>query len=90
MDPVSESRALSMSMIRFLSRTWEIVNRGMHAVDNITGSIDYPLVSGVIARKRALEFSPERQADAYLRVYGYLERRAGGASALQPLRARAT
>ena len=43
-----------------------------------------------LARTRALEFTPERQADAYVRVYDYLERVAGGASPPQPQRARAT
>lgn len=43
-----------------------------------------------LARTRALEFTPERQADAYLGVYGYLERISGGVSPPRPQRARAT
>jgi glycogen synthase len=43
-----------------------------------------------LARTRALEFSPERMADAYLAVYADLDRASGGVSAVQPQLARAT
>jgi glycosyltransferase involved in cell wall biosynthesis len=43
-----------------------------------------------LARTRALEFSPDRMADAYLAVYADLERTSGVAPPLQPQLARAT
>ncbi|PTL84330.1 glycosyltransferase family 4 protein [Vitiosangium sp. GDMCC 1.1324] len=43
-----------------------------------------------LARTRALEFSPERMADAYLAVYAELDRESGVASPAQPQLARAT
>ena len=43
-----------------------------------------------LARTRALEFSPERMADAYLAVYADLDRASGVVPPVQPQLARAT
>jgi glycogen synthase len=43
-----------------------------------------------LARTRALHFSPERMADAYLGLYADLDRMSGGAPPVQPQLARAT
>ncbi|QRK13454.1 glycosyltransferase family 4 protein [Archangium violaceum] len=43
-----------------------------------------------LARTRALEFSPDRMASAYLGIYAHQDRVSGGASSAQPQLARAT